>query len=47
MEFNTMEIKKCTLCKIEKTIDNFNNKKGGKYGKNSICRKCQLVTGRF
>ena len=32
--------KTCRVCETEKPIEEFHNKKGGKYGKDSICKKC-------
>jgi Recombination endonuclease VII len=40
-----IEIKKiCSNCKIEKSINEFYNQKGRKYGKESRCIKCKLIT---
>lgn len=38
-----MEIKSriCTKCKLEKLLSEFNNDKKGKYGKRSLCKKCE------
>jgi len=36
-----METKVCYRCKVEKTIDNFKNKKANKDGKDSTCKECQ------
>ena len=33
--------KTCSKCKIEKSINNFNNKKSSKDGKQSYCKNCQ------
>lgn len=36
-----MLTKICTKCQIDKTIDNFNIAKNGKYNRRSVCIKCQ------
>lgn len=33
--------KKCSKCKIEKSLKNFNKAKSGKYGRRSDCKECQ------
>lgn len=33
-------MKKCNICKIEKSLDNFNKNKSKKDGFNTLCRKC-------
>ena len=36
-------IKICAKCGEEKALGEFHNKKGGKYGKSSICKECQCI----
>lgn len=38
-----MELKTCTKCNITKDILNFNKRKTGTNGKNSICRDCEKL----
>ncbi len=33
-------MKTCTRCKLEKSLDNFNKEKKGKYGVKSRCKRC-------
>lgn len=35
-----MLVRVCTKCKVEKSLDEFHNKKMGRYGKSSICKLC-------
>ena len=42
---NEMETKVCSWCKQEKTIDAFGIKRGGRYGRRSICRQCRKDSG--
>lgn len=39
-------VKSCTVCKLEKPLDAFNNYKRGKYGKKPNCRECQKIDRR-
>ena len=41
-----MESKKCTKCKEEKLLSNFNKNKGKKDGLNNICRVCSNERSR-
>jgi hypothetical protein len=34
-------MKTCSICSIEKPLDDYNNQKLGKFGKRSYCRVCQ------
>lgn len=36
-------MKKCTICKKEKDVDDFNKNKNGKYGVDSYCRECSKI----
>jgi hypothetical protein len=38
-----MQIKKCTKCNIEYTIDNFYKTKNGKYGVRAMCKNCSEI----
>lgn len=35
--------KKCHKCDKNKNIDDFNNQKNGKFGKESVCRECRKI----
>ncbi len=39
-------MKKCVICKIEKTIESFNKNKSKKDGYNNICRECSKVRSK-
>lgn len=39
-------VKTCTVCNLEKPLDDFNNYKRGKYGKKPNCRECQKIDRR-
>lgn len=41
-----METKICTMCKLEKEIENFNNDKKGKNGKSARCKECSRKMDR-
>ena len=38
-----METKNCTKCNITKELNEFSNSKNGKYGKESMCKKCKSL----
>jgi len=40
------QTKKCTRCKEEKPINEFNKKKQGKYGVTSRCKKCLSIIAK-
>lgn len=39
-------IKRCTVCNVNKDIDNFNLHPTGKYGRNSKCKECMSIKNK-
>lgn len=37
------QLKKCTNCNIEKTLNDFHKSKDGKFGVKSICKECKII----
>ena len=37
-------VRVCTKCHVCKSLDEFNKRKGGRYGKMSYCKVCQRVS---
>lgn len=46
IEYSNPSVKRCSSCKLEKQLSEFNNDRNGRCGKSAICRGCSSIRGK-